>query len=182
MIYPIVIYGNPVLKKQAKPIDREYPDLKTLVSDMFDTMYKADGCGLAAPQIGLPIRVCVVDVSMMADEDPSLAGFKKAFVNPEILSYEGDETAREEGCLSLPGISETVRRPETITIHYFDEDWNEHTDTISGFAARAVQHEYDHLEGHVFVDKISLIRRQMISSKLSALARGKVNCRYKTKS
>ena len=182
MIYPIVIYGNPVLKKPAAPIEKDYPELKQLASDMFDTMYRAVGGGLAAPQIGLPIRVFVVDVSMMADEDPSLAGFKKVFVNPEILSYEGEEVAREEGCLSLPGISETVRRPNTITIRYFDEDWDEHTEVISGFAARAVQHEYDHLEGHVFVDKISLIRRQMISSKLSALSRGKVNCRYKTKS
>ena len=181
MIYPIVIYGNPVLKKAAAPIEKDYPELKQLTSDMFETMYRADGCGLAAPQIGLGIRVFVVDVSMMADEDPSLAGFKKVFVNPEILSYEGEEVAREEGCLSLPGISETVRRPNTIRIHYFDEDWKEHDDVISGFAARAVQHEYDHLEGHVFVDKISLIRRQMISSKLSAMSRGKYNCRYKTK-
>ena len=181
MIYPIVLYGNPVLKKVATPVERDYPQLRQLVDDMFRTMYKADGVGLAAPQIGLSIRLFVVDVSPLASEMPECSGFRKAFVNPEILSYEGDMVAHEEGCLSLPGISETVRRPDRITIHYFDEDWNEKTETVSGFAARAVQHEYDHIDGHVFVDKISLIRKQMISSKLSALAKGKAQCRYKVR-
>ena len=181
MIYPIVLYGNPVLKKVAAPIDKDYSNLTQLVDDMFKTMYKADGVGLAAPQIGLSVRVFVVDVSALAADMPECANFKKAFVNPEILGFSGELIAREEGCLSLPGISETVRRPETITIHYFDENWQEKTETISGFAARAVQHEYDHIDGHVFVDKISLIRKQMISSKLSALSKGKVACRYKTR-
>ncbi|MBP5259788.1 MAG: peptide deformylase [Paludibacteraceae bacterium] len=182
MIYPIVLYGSPVLKKVAAPIDSSYPELSQLIDDMFKTMYKADGVGLAAPQIGLSIRVFVVDVSALGKEMPECAGFKKVFINPEILSSEGDLVAREEGCLSLPGISETVRRPESITIRYFDGQWNEHVETIHGFAARAVQHEYDHIDGHVFVDKISLIRKQMIASKLSALSKGKVTCRYKTRS
>ena len=182
MIYPIVLYGSPVLKKVAASIDSSYPELPQLIEDMFKTMYKADGVGLAAPQIGLSIRVFVVDVSALGKEMPECAGFKKAFINAEILSSGGDMVAREEGCLSLPGISETVRRPETITIRYFDEKWQEHVDTFHGFAARAVQHEYDHIDGHVFVDKISLIRKQMIASKLSALSKGKVTCRYKTRS
>lgn len=181
MIYPIVIYGSSVLKKVAQPITPEYPELATLIDDMYKTMYKADGVGLAAPQIGLSIRLFVVDVSGLGDEMPECKDFKKTFINAEILSFEGENVAYEEGCLSLPGISETVRRKDTIQIHYWDENWVEHTDTFTGFAARAVQHEYDHLEGHVFTDRISLIRKQMISSKLAALAKGKVTARYKTK-
>lgn len=181
MIYPIVIYGNSVLKKVALPVPADYSNLEQLISDMFQTLEKADGVGLAAPQIGLSLRLFVVDLHLMADEIPSLATFKKTFINAQIISYSEDDSLKEEGCLSLPGISESVRRPNSITINYYDENWNEKTETFSGFAARAIQHEYDHIDGHVFVDKVSLIRRQMLSSKLVAMTKGKFNCRYKFK-
>lgn len=179
MIYPIVIYGNPVLKKPAKEVDKEYPNLDVLLKDMFLTLEKADGVGLAAPQIGLPLKLFIVDLSPMAEDEPSFKDYKKVFINAEILEYGAEADSYEEGCLSLPGISESVKRPTSIKIHYFDENWEERTEEISGFAARAVQHEYDHIMGKVFVDKISPIRRQLISSKLNALAKGKVKCRYK---
>lgn len=179
MIYPIVIYGNPVLKKVAADIDKDYPELPALVNDMYRTLDKAEGVGLAAPQIGLSIRLFIVDLHLLADDDPSFASFRKTFINARIVEYSEDTDVMEEGCLSIPGISESVRRSTTIKINYFDENWVEHTETFSGFAARAIQHEYDHIDGHVFTDKITLIRRQLIMSKLNAMAKGKVSCRYK---
>ncbi len=179
MIYPIVIYGNPILAKPAHDVDRDYKDLQTLIKDMFATLVRADGVGLAAPQIGLPLKLFIVDLSALADDDPSFKDYKKVFINAEITAYNDEEDTYEEGCLSLPGISEVVKRPTGITIHYFDENWQEHTEEITGFPARAIQHEYDHTCGHVFVEKISPIRRQMIVSKLNALRKGKVSCRYK---
>lgn len=181
MIYPIVIYGNAVLKKVATEIDKDYPNLNQLIDDMFKTLQKAEGVGLAAPQIGLSIRLFIIDLEPLKDDHPEFKGYKKVFINPTIIEYSDEEKSADEGCLSLPGLSETVRRSVSIKIHYFDENWVEHTDTFSDFPARAMQHEYDHLEGHVYTDRISLIRRQMISKKLMALTKGKFDCRYKYK-
>lgn len=175
------LYGQPVLRKVAAPIEKDYPELKTLTQNMFETMYRADGIGLAAPQIGLSIRVIVIDVTVLADEYPELADSKKVLINPEILEVSGKDVSMEEGCLSLPGIHENVTRKDTIHIHYFDENWAEHDEVVTGYLARVMQHEYDHLEGHVFTDKISPLRRQLIKNKLSNLLKGKVNCSYKTK-
>ncbi len=181
MILPMYLYGQPVLRKVAAPIEKDYPELKTLTQNMFETMYRADGIGLAAPQIGLSIRVIVIDVTVLADEYPELADSKKVLINPEILEISGKDVSMEEGCLSLPGIHENVTRKDTIHIHYFDENWAEHDEVVTGYLARVMQHEYDHLEGHVFTDKISPLRRQLIKNKLSNLLKGKVNCSYKTK-
>lgn len=181
MIYPIVIYGNSVLKKVAEPIDKSYPELQTLISDMFKTLSKAEGVGLAAPQIGLSIRLFILDLTPLADDNPEFKNYKKVFINPVITEYSKEEKSAEEGCLSLPGLSENVRRSVSVKIRYFDENWNEKEEVFTDFPARAVQHEYDHLEGHVYTDKISLIRKQFISKKLQALTKGKVSCHYKVK-
>ena len=181
MIYPIVVYGNAVLRKVAEPITPDYPQLPTLLEDMFKTLKKSDGVGLAAPQIGLPIQLFLVDLSILADDEPSYATFKKLFINPEILEFSEESETAEEGCLSIPGVSEKVKRSLSVTIRYFDENWQEHTETYTGFPARAIQHEYDHLQGKVFIDRISPIRRQLIGSKLTAISKGKVSCRYKFK-
>lgn len=181
MIYPIVVYGNAVLRKVAEPITPDYPELSTLLEDMFKTLKKSEGVGLAAPQIGLPIQLFIVDLSVMADDEPSYANFKKVFINPEILEFSEDTETAEEGCLSIPGVSEKVKRSLSVTIHYLDENWQEHTETYTGFPARAIQHEYDHLQGKVFIDRISPIRRQLIGSKLTAISKGKISCRYKYK-
>ena len=181
MILPMYLYGQSVLRKVAEPIDKDYPELQMLIDNMFETMYKSDGVGLAAPQIGLGIRVVVIDASPMAEEEPSLANSKMALINPHIESFEGENVSMEEGCLSLPGIHESVTRKNTIHITYMDENFVEHDEVISGYLARVIQHEYDHLEGHVFTDRISPIRRQLITNKLQNIAKGKVNCNYKTK-
>lgn len=181
MILPMYLYGQSVLRKVAEPIDKDYPELQTLIDNMFETMYKSEGVGLAAPQIGLGIRVVVIDASPMAEEEPSLANSKMALINPHIESFEGENVSMEEGCLSLPGIHESVTRKNTIHITYMDENFVEHDEVISGYLARVIQHEYDHLEGHVFTDRISPIRRQLITNKLQNIAKGKVNCNYKTK-
>ena len=181
MILPMYLYGQSVLRKVAEPIDKDYPELQTLIDNMFETMYKSEGVGLAAPQIGLGIRVVVIDASPMADEEPSLANSKMALINPHIESFDGENVSMEEGCLSLPGIHESVTRKNTIHITYMDENFVAHDEVISGYLARVIQHEYDHLEGHVFTDRISPIRRQLITNKLQNIAKGKVNCNYKTK-
>jgi len=181
MILPMYLYGQSVLRKVAEPIDKDYPELQMLIDNMFETMYKSDGVGLAAPQIGLGIRVVVIDASPMAEEEPSLANSKMALINPHIESFEGENVSMEEGCLSLPGIHESVTRKNTIHITYMDENFVAHDEVISGYLARVIQHEYDHLEGHVFTDRISPIRRQLITNKLQNIAKGKVNCNYKTK-
>jgi peptide deformylase len=175
------LYGQSVLRKVAEPIEKDYPELQTLIDNMFETMYKSEGVGLAAPQIGLGIRVVVIDASPMADEEPSLANSKMALINPHIESFDGENVSMEEGCLSLPGIHESVTRKNTIHITYMDENFVHHDEVISGYLARVIQHEYDHLEGHVFTDRISPIRRQLITNKLQNIAKGKVNCNYKTK-
>lgn len=181
MILPIYLYGQPVLRRETKDIDSSYPELKKLVADMFDTLINADGCGLAAPQVGLSIRLFVVDGTELASDYPECKDFKKVFINPQILEESEEKITYSEGCLSLPGISENVVRPEEIRIRYVDEDFNEHDEVYSGFVARIIQHEYDHLEGHVFTDRVSPIRRQFVKGKLSNIAKGKVGAKYRTK-
>jgi len=181
MIYPITIYGHPVLRKETAEIEKDYPDLSQLLEDMFKTMHNADGVGLAAPQIGLPIRVFVVDLSALEDKDLVYNGFKKAFINPVIVERSKETASKEEGCLSLPGVNESVSRPVKVRIRYLNEQLEECEEEFSDFIARVIQHEYDHLEGKLFIDHISPIRRQMNKGKLNGMVKGKVNCRYKVK-
>jgi peptide deformylase len=177
MIYSIVAYGHPVLKTKAKDIKREEEDIKTLVEDMFETMYNANGVGLAAPQIGKSIRLFVVDTEPIdEDDEPKM---KKAFINPVILEEEGEEWAYEEGCLSIPSIREDVFRKEKIKIRYYDTDWNEHIEEYDGFNARVVQHEYDHIEGILFTDHVSAFKKRMLKGKLTNISKGKVPADYK---
>lgn len=181
MIYPIVIFGAEVLRKPSVEISEDYPELKKLIEDMFLTMDAADGCGLAAPQIGKNIRLFVVDCSALGEEDPLCKDFRKVFINPEIYEVSENTILWNEGCLSLPGLHEDVRRPEVIRIRYRDEHFVEHDEEYDGFRARAIQHEYDHLEGKVFTDRLAPLRRQLLKSKLLAMAKGKYRAAYKTK-
>lgn len=183
MLLPIYTYGMPVLRKQAEDITPDYPQLKELIQDMFETMVHSDGVGLAAPQIGKSIRVVVITLDDLKDEFPEYAGFNKAYVNPHILEFDDTETkSMDEGCLSLPGIHEPVRRPTRIHVKYMDEDFNEHDEWVDGFLARVMQHEFDHLEGKMFIDHLSPLRKQMIRGKLNTLLKGKFRCAYKVKS
>ena len=181
MIYPIVVYGSPVLRAQSRDIDRDYPELDKLIEDMFATMYNADGVGLAAPQIGKNIRLFVIDATPWADEEPSLKDFRKAFINPQIYERFGDEELFNEGCLSLPGLHEDVLRPTGIRIRYFDEQFVEHDEQYEGHAARVIQHEYDHLDGKVFTDRLTPLRRTLLKGKLQSMAKGKYRASYKTR-
>ena len=181
MILPIFTYGNAVLRKIAEPISKDYQKLDELIDNMFETMYQAEGVGLAAPQIGLPIRVLVIDLLPLKEDNPELGDFKVAMINPEMLEMSDDEVSGEEGCLSVPGIHENVLRSQKIKIRFFDTDFNEHIENFVGYKARVVQHEYDHLEGNLFTDKVSPIRRQLLKSKLTNIVKGKSNTSYKTK-
>ena len=181
MIYPIVIFGSETLRKTSQEITAEYPDLNKLIEDMYLTMDAADGCGLAAPQIGKNIRLFVVDCSAWGEEDEQCKGFRKAFINPVIYEVSEETILWNEGCLSVPGLHEDVRRPEVIRMRYFDENFVEHDEEFDGFRARAIQHEYDHLEGKLFVDRLSPLRRQLLKSKLLGMSKGKYRCAYKTK-
>ncbi|NDV67173.1 peptide deformylase [Bacteroides sp. 224] len=182
MILPIYVYGQPVLRKVAEDITPDYPELKELIENMFETMYKAEGVGLAAPQVGLPIRVVVIDLNIYADDEhPEFKGFRKVFINPHILEAEGEEVSIEEGCLSLPGIHESVKRKNKIKVKYMDESFVEHEEEVEGYIARVMQHEFDHLDGKMFIDHISPLRKQMIRSKLNAMLKGKAHCIYKVK-
>ncbi len=179
MIYPITVFGDPLLRQTAKPIDKDYPELARLIEDMFDTMYFSDGVGLAAPQIGLSIRIFVIDATAYADENPELADFKKEFINPQIIELTGDTWTMNEGCLSLPEIHEDIVRPETVRIKYMNENFVEHDETYSGYAARVIQHEYDHLEGKLFIDLMNPLKRRLLKSKLTAISKGKVSTKYR---
>lgn len=181
MILPICLYGLPVLRQVAQDIDKDYPKLNDLIKNMFETMYHSDGVGLAAPQIGLGIRLVVIDVDAVSETYPECEGVKLTLINPQIVSAEGQDVSCDEGCLSFPGIHERVSRKNSVTIRYYDEKFEEHTETFEGFVARAVQHEYDHLEGKVFIDHISPIRKQLIKGKLSNIMKGKVRCDYRVK-
>ena len=181
MILPIYTYGQPVLRKVAEDIDADYPELKQLVENMFDTNERADGVGLAAPQIGLPIRVVIVDLRLLAEDMPEYTDFKRAYINGYIVEEDGETILMDEGCLSLPGIHEKVPRAERVRVQYVDENFVEHDEWVEGFLARVLQHEFDHLEGKVFTDRISPLRRQMNKGKFNALLTGKVRCDYKIK-
>lgn len=180
MIYPIVVYGHPVLGKVSEDVSKDYPGLKQLIDDMFETMYKAEGIGLAAPQIGKSLRVFVIDGTPLADEDPEFANYKKAFINPRITEKDGELVPMNEGCLSIPSIREEVKRESFIRIQYYDENWEFHDETMEGFRARVIQHEYDHLDGILFVEKINTLRKKLIKGKLSDIAKGKFEADYKT--
>jgi peptide deformylase len=180
MILPITVYGNPILRKKAIPVEPGYPDLKELIDNMFETMYFAEGVGLAAPQVNKSIRLIVLDASPFAEDDPKAAGFKKVVINPEIIDYPTDEEVQfNEGCLSLPGIREDVWRPDKVQLIYYDENFEKHDEVWDGIAARIIQHEIDHLDGKVFVDLISPLKRRLLGSKLSAMVKGKVTAKYR---
>ena len=179
MILPIVAYGDPVLRKKASAITKDYANLSGLIADMFETMYDAAGVGLAAPQIGKSIRLFIVDAKPFADDEPELADFKKVFINAEIIEQDGDKWKFNEGCLSIPGIREDVERKPDLVLRYLDENFTEHTENFSGLAARVIQHEYDHIEGVLFVDHVSSLKKRLIKGKLNDIANGKVNVDYK---
>lgn len=180
MILPVYLYGQNVLRKATENITPEYPELKQLIADMFETMDADDGVGLAAPQIGLSIRLFVIDLSPLADEEhPEFKDYKKVFINPEILEFSKETCTMEEGCLSIPDIHENVSRSTSIQIRYQDENFVEHTELFTDYVARVIQHEYDHLEGTVFTDRISPIRKQLIKSKLVGIVKGKIRPYYK---
>jgi len=181
MKLPIISYGDPILKRKGETIDKDYPGLEQLIADMFETMYAANGVGLAAPQIGRSIRLFVVDASPYKEDEPGLSDFKKVFINAELLDEEGDKWLFNEGCLSIPDVREDISRYPTIRIRYVDENWEQHEEVLDGLAARIVQHEYDHIEGKLFTDKLSPLRKAMIKSKLDAISRGQVDVDYKMK-
>jgi peptide deformylase len=181
MILPVYLYGHPILREEVDDIEQDYPDLQKLIKDMFETMYYTEGVGLAAPQIGKSIAVIVIDGSPLAEDFPECANSKMVLINPELEVIE-DQTpvVRAEGCLSLPGLSENVKRTEHIRLNWLDENFVEHEQEFSGYMSRIIQHEYDHLLGIVYSDRIAPIRKQMIRNKLNNLARGKAKCSYRT--
>lgn len=182
MTLPIYIYGQPVLRKVSEDIDKDYPELKQLIENMFETLTVSDGVGLAAPQIGLNIRLAVIDLDVLSEDLPEYKDFRKAYINPEILEYDkSEEDSSEEGCLSLPGIHENVKRPKRIHVRYVDTDFVEHDEWVEGYLARVMQHEFDHLDAKMFIDRISPLRRQLIKGKLKAILQGRFRCNYRTK-
>ncbi|MBR1838301.1 MAG: peptide deformylase [Bacteroidaceae bacterium] len=181
MILPIYTYGLPVLRKETDDVPTDFPELETLVQDMFDTLTKSEGVGLAAPQIGRSLRLLVVDLDALKDEEPAYEGFRKAYINPRILSYGKEQDSFTEGCLSLPGINESVKRPTSILLAWEDMQRQAHEEWIDGFLARVLQHECDHLDGKVFTDRLSPLRKQMVKKKLQALSKGKVSAAYRVK-
>lgn len=187
MILPVVAYGDPLLKKEAEEIDKSYPDLKKLIDDMFETMYQASGVGLAAPQIGRGIRLFIVDGTSFAEDaetDPKAAGmedFKKVFINPIIEEEQGEEWGFTEGCLSIPTIREEVFRKEKVTISYYDESWDFKEEVFEGYKARIVQHEYDHIEGVLFTDHLSPLKKRLLTKRLANISKGDVEADYKMK-
>jgi peptide deformylase len=186
MILPIVAYGDPVLKKKAKNIAAEHPNFKEILENMWETMYNANGLGLAAPQVGLPIRLFLVDTSPFADdpdyteeEAKKLGEFKRAFINAEIVEENGEEWPFNEGCLSIPNVTEDVFRKEEVVLRYLDENFVEHTETFNGLIARVIQHEYDHIEGVLFTDKISSLKKRLIKGRLTNISKGKTDVSYR---
>ena len=181
MKLPVYLYGHPVLREVSDDIEPDYPELKQLIADMYETMYASDGVGLAAPQIGKNIRLVVIDADAVSEHFPECKGRKLTLINPEIDILEGDTVSRSEGCLSLPGLSENVKRVENIRLNWLDEDFNEHEEIMTGFLSRIVQHECDHLEGKMYIDHISPIRKQLIRTKLNNIIDGKTRCDYPAK-
>lgn len=181
MILPIYVYGHPVLRKETEDIDATYPGLEKLIKDMWETMYNADGVGLAAPQIGKAISLIVIDGSVLADDFPECKDSKMVLINPELdVIEDGEPVSRNEGCLSLPGLSEAVKRYEHVRLNWLDENFVEHEKEFHGFLARIIQHEFDHLLGTVYTDHVAPIRKQLIKNKLNNMAKGKVSCAYRT--
>lgn len=182
MILPIYIYGQPVLRKVAEDIPTDFPGLDQLLQDMRETLAESEGIGLAAPQIGKPIRVVIVDLDPLSDDMPEYKDFRKSYINPHIVEYDDEKTnTMEEGCLSLPGIHEKVTRPTRIRVKWLDEKMQPHEEWVDGYLARVMQHEFDHLDGKMFVDRVSPLRKQLIKSKLRALMQGRYRCGYRTK-
>lgn len=181
MVYPIVVYGSPMLRKVAVEIDKDYKDLQKLINDMYETMEASDGIGLAAPQIGKSVRIFVIDASPMAEDDSTLEGFKKVFINAQIVEETGDKWGFVEGCLSLPEIREEVSRHSKVTIEYYDENFEFHKETYDGIKARIIQHEYDHLDGVLFVDHVSPLKKKLLKGRLGNIAKGKARAAYKTR-
>lgn len=181
MKFPVVVYGDPILRKKAEPIGPDYPGLTEFLESFWETMYQADGVGLAAPQIGRSIRIFVIDGHAVDSEDPSLKDFKKVFINPEIVEYAGPVSQLEEGCLSLPEIKENISRPDMIRIKYLDENFVEYDEIYRGFAARIIQHEYDHLEGKLTIDYLSPLKRKLLRGKLLNITKGKITPHYQIK-
>lgn len=186
MILPIVAYGDPVLRKMGAEIDKDYPNLKELIANMKETMYNASGVGLAAPQIGKAIRLFVIDASPFAEDDDlddeeraTLKEFNRVYINPKILNEEGEEWTFNEGCLSIPDVREDVTRKPKVTLEYQDEDFNTHTEVLDGLAARVFQHEYDHIEGVLFTDKVSSLKKRLIKRKLENISKGKIRANYR---
>lgn len=178
MIYPIVMYGDPVLRQRAKDVEQG-SDVKQLVDDMFETMKEASGIGLAAPQIGKPIRLFVVDGTVLDDIEENMEGFRKAFINPSILQEDGTPWEFEEGCLSIPTVREKVSRKEKLTIRYFNENWEQLEEEYGGMKARIIQHEYDHIEGKLFVDYLTPLKKRLLKGKLADISKGKVDTEYR---
>ena len=182
MILPIYIYGQPVLRKVAEDITPDYPELKTLITNMWETLADSEGIGLAAPQVGLDIRLVVIDLDPLSEDLPEYKDFRQVYINAHIVEYDETNTdASEEGCLSLPAIHEKVIRPTRIRVQWIDENFQAHEEWIDGYLARVMQHEFDHLDGKMFIDRISPLRKQLIKSKLKALTQGRYRCGYKTK-
>ena len=181
MKYPITVYGDPLLRKRAKQIEKDFEGLQEVIENMWETMYYSDGVGLAAPQVGKSIRLFLVDASAGAEEEPELEDFKKVFINPEIIETSGEEWEMNEGCLSLPEIREDVKRPDVVRLKYLDENFEAHEEEFSGFAGRVIQHEYDHLEGRLFIDYLSPLKKRLLKSKLRNISQGKVNPHYRIK-
>jgi len=179
MILPIRAYGDPVLRKKCKDIDSQYPELSSLIENMLETMDSSNGVGLAAPQIGLPIRLFVIDSTHMYDNEKD--GIRKVFINPQMIEEYDDEWTFEEGCLSIPHIRENVERNATITLQYQDENFNTHEEEFDGMTARVIQHEYDHIEGVLFIDHISALKRRLIKGKLNDIKKGNISVDYRMK-
>jgi len=177
MIYPIVMYGDPVLRQKAKDIEQGV-DISSLVEDMYETMHAANGVGLAAPQIGKSLRLFVID-GRVIEEEPGMENFKKVFVNPEMIEEIGTPWEYEEGCLSIPNIREKISRKEKLKIRYFDENWIAHEEDFDGMKARIIQHEYDHIEGRMFVDYLTPLKKRLLKGKLSDISKGKVDTEYR---
>ncbi|HPT22464.1 MAG TPA: peptide deformylase [Bacteroidales bacterium] len=179
MTYPIVVYGHTILRKVAEEIDKDYPGLNQFISDLFETMHNSEGMGLAAPQVGRSIRIFVVDGTPVEDE-PELADFKKVFINPKIIERKGDMLLMSEGCLSIPNMREEVNRESVIRITYYDENWQFHDEVYDNYKARIIQHEYDHLDGILYTDRLNPLRKRLIKSKLTAISKGRFESDYKT--
>lgn len=180
MIYPVVVYGHSVLRKKALPIDKDFPDLEKLIENLFETMHASDGVGLAAPQVGISLRIFVVDATPFAEDEPALENFRRVFINPVIEEKFGETVTFNEGCLSIPNIREDVNRPDGIKISYVDPGFNPKEETFEGIAARIIQHEYDHLDGILFTDLVSPLRKKLLSKKLQAISKGRFEVTYRT--